>query len=174
VNLFTVAEDSPASLVLENRGARFFIGASVLSVAGILVFSPLGGQKVHLGASDVTLPAQFLLGAFLLGGVAGALDRQRIVFDAGRGTVEFTSRMRPWARWRRPLADIAAVEASEHEETYYSSSPGSVATVTHHLHLRFRDGFRREVNRSGDRAFIQDLAARIERRRRGESPLRSS
>jgi hypothetical protein len=165
-SLFTVVEDSPAALVLENKGARFFVGASVLAVGGIFAFSPLGGQRINLGASDVTGPAQLLLGAFLLWGVVGALDRQRMVFDAGRGTVEFTSRMRPWACWRRPLADIAAVESSEQEETYYSSSPGSVTTATYHLHLRFRDGSRRELNRSGDRAFIQDLAARIESRRR--------
>ena len=165
-SLFTVAEDSPAALVLENGGARFFIGASVLAVGGIVAFSPVGGQSIQLGASDVTGPAQLLLGAFLLWGVVGALDRQRIVFEAASGTVEFTSRMRPWARWRRPLADIAAVETSEKEESYYSSSPGSVTTSTYHLHLRFRDGFRRELSRSGDQDFIRGLAARIESRRR--------
>ena len=168
LSLFTVAEDSQAALVLENRGARFFIGASVLAVGGIFAFSPLGGQRFHLGASDVTGPAQLVLGAFLLWGVVGALDRQRIVFAAAGGTVAFTSRLRPWARWTRPLADIAAVETTEQEETYYSSSPGSVTTVTHHLHLRFRDGSRRELSR-GDGAFIRELAARIESRRHGHA-----
>jgi hypothetical protein len=161
-----VAEDSPAALVLENSGTRYFIGALVLAVGAIVALSPQGWhQKVHLGATDVTGPAQLLTGAFLLWSVVGALDHQRLVFDSAGGTVEFTSRMRPWARWRRPLADMAAVETSEQEETYYSSSPGSVTTVTHHLHLRFRDGSRREVSRGGDAASIRDLAARIESRR---------
>ncbi len=166
LSLFNVVESTHASLVLENRGARVFIGASVLAVAGIVALAPFGlDQRVQLGGNDVTRAAQGLLGGFLLWGVVGALDRQRIVFD-GNGTVEFTSRMRPWAGWRRPLTDLAAVEIDEKEESYYSSSPGSVTTVTYHLQLRFRDGFRREVNRSGDAAFIRDLAGRIEERRR--------
>jgi hypothetical protein len=162
---FAVAEDTPAALVLENRGTRYFVGGMVLAVGGIFAFSPLGAQKVQLGARDVTGPAQLLLAAFLLWGLWGALDRQRLVFDAASGTVAFTSRMRPWAGWRRPLADLAAVETSQHEESYYSSSPGSVTTVTHHLHLRFRDGYRRELSR-GDEASIRELAGRIESRRR--------
>jgi hypothetical protein len=88
LSLFTVAEDTPAALVLENRGSRYFAGASVLAVGGMVAFSPLGRQEMHLGASDVTLPAQLLLGALLLWGVVGALDRQRIVLDGARGTVE--------------------------------------------------------------------------------------
>ena len=165
LSLFNVVENTPSALVLENRGARVFIGAAVLAVAGMFALAPFGlDQRVQLGANDVTRAAQVLLGGFLLWGVVGALDRQRIVFDAS-GTVEFTSRMRPWAGWRRPLSDLAAVEVGETEESYYSSSPGSVTTVTYHLHLHFRDGFRREVNRSGDAAFIRDLAARIEGRR---------
>jgi hypothetical protein len=163
--LFNVVESTPAALVLENRGTRLFVGTAALAVAGIVALAPFGlDQKVQMGGNDVTLAAQVLLGVFLLWGVVGVLDRQRIVFDAS-GTVAFTSRMRPWAGWRRPLAELAAVEVDETEESYYSSDPGSVTTVTYHLHLRFRDGFRREVNRSGDAAFIRDLAARLEGRR---------
>ena len=160
--LFSVVEDSPGRLVLENRAARLMAAVSVLGVAGVFVFAPFGLNKpLSLGASDVTLPALALLGVLVVWGVVGALDRRRIVFDAGSRTVEFTSLL-PWNRLRRPLSEIERVEASEKEETYYSSSPGSVTTYTYHLHVHFRDGKRREVNRSGERAVIDRLKARID------------
>ena len=149
-------------------GALVFAGNVLPNGKRVRVFqvAKLRDRKPEWFREDASTLFQLLLAAFLIWGVWGALDRQRIVFDAAGGRVEFTSRLRPWACWRRPLADIAAVEASEKEESYYSSSPGSVTTVTHHLHLRFRDGFRCELSRSGDAASIRDLASRIESRRR--------
>jgi hypothetical protein len=160
--LFTVVEESPDRLVLENRGTRIVAAVSVLGVGGVLAFGPVGlHAPLNLGGADVRVPALMGLGLLGLWAVVGALDRQRIVFDAGSGTVELTSLL-PWKRWRRPLAEIEEVEASETEETYYSSSPGGVTTHTYHLIVRFRDGRRREVNRGGDRAAIDRLKARID------------
>ena len=157
---FSVVGDSPTTLVLEAKGPRAMAAIGTIAVVLLLFFGPFRlDQPIQMGATDVTLFARIFFGLILLQGIVGALDRQQIVFASG--TVRFTSRAKPWKRLVRSVSEIDRVETSSKTTTQYD-----VDSVTHYLHIVFRDQGRREINRCDDAAFIKALGARIEEFRR--------
>jgi hypothetical protein len=161
MNLFSVVEDSPYRLVLENKGPRLMSAlGTVATVVALGFFLPSPWYQAPSQGDDLaSKAAPFFFGAMILLGVFQALDREQIVFESGM--VRFTRPLMPWRSLFRPISEIEKVDIRSETTTAYGEDSTKYA-----LFLVLRDERPREINRTHDREFIQTLAARIEDFRR--------
>ena len=151
-----VVEDSPQRLVMEEKVSRWIGGAALIVPIGAFFMGELPPDRTF-DAFGTAVNAWWFAGAFSLSMLWMALERDRIVFDAGAGTVARTVRVARWRAFERPLAEIERVLVTSKTTTQYGED-----STNYFVELQFRDGKKLPINQSGSSSFATSLATRIE------------